>query len=137
MRESVVEAYFCRRVRELGGMTMKTYARHWPDRFAFLPGGRILAVELKRPKGGALKRPKGGALKRPKGGVLAEGQKEILSRLAALGVEVHLVRNKEQADEALLSIPETHRPQAQTAQHSAVADRPDDPAEARPGAGKR
>jgi hypothetical protein len=57
MREADIEKYLLRRIAALGGITAKmTVAGHrgWPDRLVALPGGRLLLVELKRPKGGRL-----------------------------------------------------------------------------------
>lgn len=53
--ESTTEQHFCKRVEEAGGWHRKTMAigrRGFFDRIAVLPGGRVIFVELKRPKGG-------------------------------------------------------------------------------------
>lgn len=49
MRESQVEAYLVRLVKELGGLAVKLGVWGWPDRIILLPGGRIGFLELKRP----------------------------------------------------------------------------------------
>lgn len=57
--EISVEDYFVKRVKRAGGVAIKIEPRGttgWPDRFAFLPGRRLLIVELKRPKGGVISR---------------------------------------------------------------------------------
>lgn len=53
--ESTIEAYFVKRVVELGGFSLKTdriAGKRFLDRTAFLPGGRVIVAELKRPVGG-------------------------------------------------------------------------------------
>lgn len=55
MKESEVETYFCEQVALGGGFVAKFMdpsRRGAPDRIAFLPGGGVYFVELKRPKGG-------------------------------------------------------------------------------------
>lgn len=46
-------------VKSHGGMAMKWVCPGWagvPDRIALLPGGKIIFVELKRPKGGEVRK---------------------------------------------------------------------------------
>lgn len=52
--ESTIEAYLVKRVKELGGETVKLAVpgTRFIDRLCMLPGGVTLYVELKRPKGG-------------------------------------------------------------------------------------
>lgn len=53
--ESTIEAYFVKRIIELGGFSLKTdriNGKRFLDRTAFLPGGRVIVAELKRPVGG-------------------------------------------------------------------------------------
>jgi hypothetical protein len=57
VRESKVEAYLVQRVQALGGRCDKVQVigrRGFFDRLVVLPGGRILFVELKRPRGGRM-----------------------------------------------------------------------------------
>lgn len=52
MKEAPIEAYLCKRVKELGGETRKTTYQGRggaPDRWCFFPGGKLLIVECKRP----------------------------------------------------------------------------------------
>lgn len=52
MRESTIEAYLVKRVKELGGIADKFVSpgkRSVPDRIVTLPGGTIIFVELKAP----------------------------------------------------------------------------------------
>ena len=56
-----------------------------PDLTLFLPGGRVLLVELKAPKG-----------------VMSDAQKDLHPRLAALGHVVCIVRSLEEMKEALV-----------------------------------
>lgn len=56
MKESEVETYFCEQVALGGGGFVAKFVdpsrRGAPDRIAFLPGGGVYFVELKRPEGG-------------------------------------------------------------------------------------
>lgn len=56
-RERVVEAYFNKKVKDLGGISVKILpaTAGVPDRLVLLPGGRLFLVELKRTKGGSLR----------------------------------------------------------------------------------
>ncbi len=57
MAERDVETYFVSTVHLLRGVTFKLRfigVAGAPDRIVFLPGGRIVLVELKRPKGGVV-----------------------------------------------------------------------------------
>lgn len=52
MRESTIERYLCRQVELRQGRAYKWASpglRGVPDRLVFLPGGRLLAVEVKAP----------------------------------------------------------------------------------------
>lgn len=55
--------------------------RGFPDRTVFLPGGRTLFVEFKRPGGGAV----------------SPQQRATLARLSALGHECHVCDNSDDA----------------------------------------
>lgn len=86
--ENTIEAYLVKRVKELGGFSLKTDrvdGRRFVDRTCFLPGGRVAVFELKRPNGG----------------VVRGLQLYNIDRLKALGIEVHLVNSKEQIDDIL------------------------------------
>lgn len=88
MKETTIEKYFVRRVAKKGGLTYKLEVpgqRGLLDRLAVLPGGRILFVELKRPKGGRV----------------SAVQHVTLERLRALGAEAHVARTKEEIDALL------------------------------------
>lgn len=53
--EREVEAALVRKVKDAGGYCLKWTCPGWtgvPDRLVLLPHGRIIFVELKRPKGG-------------------------------------------------------------------------------------
>ena len=52
MRESTVEKYLCKRIKEKKGLAMKLVSPGLagvPDRIVLLPGGRLFFVELKSP----------------------------------------------------------------------------------------
>ncbi len=73
-RESSIEAAFVRVLKRHGLMTLKlnvTGHRGWPDRIVFLPGGRAVFCELKRP-----------------GGKLRPLQEHVHAQLKALGFQV-------------------------------------------------
>lgn len=55
--EKEIERKFRLEVTKLGGLCLKWVCPGWagvPDRIVLLPGGRIVFVELKRPKGGRI-----------------------------------------------------------------------------------
>jgi Holliday junction resolvase len=57
LREAAIELELVRRVRERGGACEKVTVlgrRGFFDRLVVLPGGRVIFVECKRPKGGRL-----------------------------------------------------------------------------------
>jgi len=87
-RESKLETELVRRVRASGGRAEKLQAvgrRGWFDRLVTLPGGRVIFVEMKRPRGGRL------------------SAHQILraSTYRRLGAEVALISLPEQIDELL------------------------------------
>ena len=88
MLESPVEDHFRDRVIEMGGFSLKADridGHRFVDRIAFLPGGRTVIAELKRPKGG-----RRSAL-----------QVYYINRLVATGHEAYFLETKEEVDEAL------------------------------------
>ena len=52
--ESTIEAYFVKRIKALGGKTLKAAVpgARFIDRIAMLPNGVTIYAELKRPEGG-------------------------------------------------------------------------------------
>ena len=55
--EKDIERALVARVKSCGGLCLKWVCPGWsgvPDRIVLLPGGRIMFVELKRPKGGKI-----------------------------------------------------------------------------------
>ena len=56
-QERDIEKHFIQKIESLGGVALKFTVpgqRGWPDRLAILPGGRVIFVELKHPRGGRL-----------------------------------------------------------------------------------
>lgn len=89
VREREIEGYLRRRVEQAGGRCVKFIPdvdNGMPDRVVMLPGGVLLWVETKKPKGGKV----------------SSLQREQHRRLRALGQRVEVVWTKEDAD-ALLS----------------------------------
>jgi len=88
MLEAPVEDYFVEKVIRLGGFSLKTdriRGKRFLDRTAFLPGGRTVIAELKRPKGGRR----------------AKLQIAHVEMLKAMGHEVYFLKTKEEVDAAL------------------------------------
>lgn len=86
--ESTIEDYFVKRIIELGGFSLKTdriRGKRFLDRTAFLPGGRTIIAELKRPKGGRK----------------AALQKQHVADLVAMGHEAYFLKTKEEVDAVL------------------------------------
>lgn len=55
--EKDIEAKLVKLVKATGGLCLKWVCPGWagvPDRIVLLPGGRVVFVELKRPKGGKI-----------------------------------------------------------------------------------
>lgn len=84
MRESTIERYLVKRVKELGGITYKFVSpgrRNVPDRIVVLPGRRLYFVEVKATAG-----------------VLRPGQAREHARINALGFGVWAVNSLDEAD---------------------------------------
>lgn len=85
MLEKTIETYLVKRARAAGGLAIKWTAPGTsgvPDRIVFLPGGRIIFVELKAPG------------KKP-----TAIQLHVHRLLADLGADVRVIDSKEQVDE--------------------------------------
>lgn len=55
--EKEIEAKLVKIVKKYGGLCLKWICPGWagvPDRIVLLPGGKVIFVELKRPKGGVV-----------------------------------------------------------------------------------
>lgn len=86
--ERDVERYLVSIVKAAGGRAVKfnpDAVRGMPDRIVMLPGGVLIWVELKKPKGGRL----------------SEVQRHRHRELRRLGQEVRVVWSKEDADALL------------------------------------
>lgn len=84
MLESNLEKRLVQRVKDLGGLAMKWVSPNLagvPDRIVFLPGGRVILVEMKRP-----------------GGSTTALQNRIHAMLRRLGQDVRVIDSKEDAD---------------------------------------
>ena len=82
MRESSIESYLVRKVKEHGGLCYKFVSPGnpgVPDRIILLPGGRIAFAELKAP-----------------GRPLRPLQRRRKAQLEALGFRVYVIDNQEQ-----------------------------------------
>ena len=87
-RESAIEAELVARVEALGGRCEKVQVigrRGFFDRLVALPGGRVVFVECKKPRGGRV----------------AVHQRQYADAYRALGLEVALVRKSEDIDALL------------------------------------
>lgn len=85
MRETAVERYLRSRVEKLGGWCVKLVpASHsgLPDRIVFLPDGRTLLVETKRP-----------------GGSVRPVQTEVFGRLARINHPVAVLSSMDEVDQ--------------------------------------
>lgn len=80
--EKDIERRLVRKVESRGGMCLKWVCPGWsgvPDRVVLLPEGRIVFVELKRPKGGRM----------------SAVQKWWAHKLVGLGFDYELIRSNE------------------------------------------
>lgn len=103
VKESVIEAELLVRVGILNGICVKIATpgtRGFFDRLVVLPGGIVIFVELKRPRGGRL----------------SKHQMWYAERLEALGAVVAVVRDSADID-ALLAAHEKAAPPAGGAAH--------------------
>lgn len=90
-REEVVESYLVNSVISLGGVAEKTInpgVRGYFDRVCVLPGGRVIFVECKRPKGG----------------VLAAHQKLRRDLYLRLGAEAVVIKSTAEVDALLATV---------------------------------
>jgi len=88
VRENIIEEELVRRVRALGGRAEKVTVlgtRGFFDRIVVLPGGKVIFVECKRPKGGRL----------------SPHQIQRIAHYRVLGAAVAEVRNSEDIDRLL------------------------------------
>lgn len=86
--ESVVERELVQKVRDLGGVAEKVQVlgqRGFFDRLVVLPGGRVIFVEVKRPRGG----------------IMSPHQVLRKNMYTALGAEVAVIRKSEDIDRLL------------------------------------
>ena len=93
MREAAFEQKLKKRVREMGGLCLKWVSPGFtgvPDRIIFLPGGRIIFAEVKRPD---LKAD--GRTKR---------QLRVADQLRTLGCVVIRISKLEDLDEAIKEV---------------------------------
>lgn len=90
VKENKIERYLCDCVAALGGVAEKVTvlgSRGFFDRLVILPGGRIIFVELKRPRGGRMN----------------AHQRQYRTRYAALGAAVALAKTEADIDALLKS----------------------------------
>lgn len=100
MKECVIEAYLCKRVKELGGVCVKQDASLYggiPDRVVAVCG-YMAFVELKRPKGGRL-------------GVRQKMWKKMI---ANAGTPWHLLSTHAEVDDFIEMVRATHERQRKT-----------------------
>jgi len=87
IRESIIERYLVKRVRECGGVALKQVwpgRRGAPDRLVIMPGGKMFFVELKAP-----------------GERAKDHQLRTHDKLRKLGVVLLVIDDKLQVDEVL------------------------------------
>jgi len=90
MRERDVEKYLVEKIRKLGGRAYKWTSpsqRGVPDRLCVLPGGRAVAVEVKRP-----------------GGKVTRMQERELAQLNTLGLQAVVVDSIEAVERLVESL---------------------------------
>ena len=89
--EKDVEAYLRKKVEGLKGWCLKipaVYHEGIPDRLVILPKGKIVFVELKRPRGGKL----------------SPMQKYTIGKLKDLGCKVYILKNYKEIDAMLKEV---------------------------------
>lgn len=92
MRESGLERKVKKRIEDLGGLCLKWTSPGFtgvPDRIAFLPGGKIVFIELKAPGKGDARNPR---------------QRRVAAQLEKLGADVIVIDSLEELDEHLRTI---------------------------------
>lgn len=88
MREADVERYLKREIEKTGGQCLKWVSpgnSGVPDRIILLPGGRVIFAELKNGSKGRL----------------SAIQKRVISILQKLGMQVHVLKTKEEIDQLI------------------------------------
>jgi hypothetical protein len=88
IREASIESYLRSRVKNVGGLCVKLNPAGLvgiPDRLVVLPGGRVLFVEVKKPRGG----------------VIGKAQFVWRDRLLDMGVAHRFVFTREDVDEMM------------------------------------
>lgn len=96
MEEKHIEQNLRKAVQKIGGRAAKLTSpgtAGMPDRLLLLPGGRVIFVELKAPRGH-----------------LRPIQKRRHEQLRALGFTVHTINNQPQIDELIHEIQTTRLP---------------------------
>lgn len=94
--ESEIERYFIAQVKARGGWSFKFVIRGFrglPDRLNFMPEGRLLLCEVKRPRGGRV----------------STIQKYVHKKLRELGFPVYLANTRGRIDEVFEDFDKRHK----------------------------